>query len=212
MRYITRGLLSEAHTARCTLINRLSTFPVRMRGSLQREDIYFNYMDVTRLVETILNRLVSVEGIWIETGSGRIKYMTYEDLLRCTYGSSNTQINQFISAVDNALNSQFCCDQLSEMSDDSYDVVSESEPNTLDIDHYVSEINHYMTMAYQYKIDLLLQKLQTKHNQMLLMERDLTIMELRMAVELGKKNETIQELREQLALATHMNEPVSEWL
>ena len=197
------------HAPRCPNIIRLERFPVRVRGSLLAEDIYFNHMDVSRLVGPLHSHSVHVDGLWVESGSGRIKYMTYQDLKLYASGSSGDPINRFIAAVDQSLSSKICCDNLSEMTDDSYDVVSEP---WLPTDESQSDVNHYMSMAYQYKIDLLLQKLETKHNQMLVMERDLTIMSLRMAVELGKKNEMIQALQEQLRYTVQSREPASEWI
>lgn len=102
---------------------------------------------------------------------------------------------------------------MDDLSESSYDML-ESPRDTLDSlqaiwsDIDTADANRYMIMAYQYKLELLMQIIKTKNNEIQLLERDLTIMKLRASINLDKKNATIKELQDRLAQV----EGSSEWI
>lgn len=102
---------------------------------------------------------------------------------------------------------------MDDLSESSYDML-ESPRDTLDSlqaiwsDIDTADANRHMIIAYQYKLELLMQIIKTKNNEIQLLERDLTIMKLRASINLDKKNATIKELQDRLA---HV-EGSSEWI
>jgi hypothetical protein len=203
MRYITRCHLPEFPP----YTNRLKAFPVDIRGNLCREDIYFNQKDVEQLAHMLINSEGSE--LWLETDVGKLKYICLAGLLAYTNGPANSPINQFIAAVHCMLDSVECYDELSELSDDSlssYDIIDPLQIPWSDVE--IAEANQYMVMAYQHKIELLMQTIETKNTELQVLERDLTIMDLRMGIELEQKNAIIRELQDRLMRV----EVPSEWI
>lgn len=100
------------------------------------------------------------------------------------------------------------------LSESSYDML-ESPRDTLDSlqaiwsDIDAADANRHMMMAYQYKLELLMQIIKTKNNEIQLLERDLTIMKLRASINLDKKNATIKELQDRLS---QIEGGSSEWI
>jgi hypothetical protein len=103
---------------------------------------------------------------------------------------------------------------MDDLSESSYDML-ESPRDTLDSlqaiwsDIDSADANRHMIMAYQYKLELLMQIIKTKNNEIQLLERDLTIMKLRASINLDKKNATIKELQDRLA---QVEGDSSEWI
>jgi hypothetical protein len=103
---------------------------------------------------------------------------------------------------------------MDDLSESSYDML-ESPRDTLDSlqaiwsDIDTADANRHMIMAYQYKLELLMQIIKTKNNEIQLLERDLTIMKLRASINLDKKNATIKELQDRLA---QVEGGSSEWI
>jgi hypothetical protein len=103
---------------------------------------------------------------------------------------------------------------MDDLSESSYDML-ESPRDTLDSlqaiwsDIDAADANRHMIMAYQYKLELLMQIIKTKNNEIQLLERDLTIMKLRASINLDKKNATIKELQDRLA---QIEGGSSEWI
>ena len=73
---------------------------------------------------------------------------------------------------------------------------------------HMEEINHYMVMAYQHKIDLLTQIIETKNRELLIKDKDLEILKLQLEHEIKEKNSIIRDLLKQLEL--YQNK--SEWV
>jgi hypothetical protein len=103
---------------------------------------------------------------------------------------------------------------MDDLSESSYDML-ESPRDTLDSlqaiwsDIDAADANRHMIMAYQYNLELLMQIIKTKNNEIQLLERDLTIMKLRASINLDKKNATIKELQDRLA---QIEGGSSEWI
>jgi len=88
----------------------------------------------------------------------------------------------------------------------SYDIIDPLQIPWSDVE--IAEANQYMVMAYQHKIELLMQTIETKNTELQVLERDLTIMDLRMGIELEQKNAIIRELQDRLMRV----EVPSEWI
>jgi hypothetical protein len=193
MRYISRCHIPEFPP----YTNRLKAFPVDIRGSLCQEDIYFNHRDVEQLAQISINNPRNPDELWLETDVGKLKYIGLNGLLKYVNGITNSAIDQFIATINEMLGATACCDELS---DDSYDMIDQSNE--------ISEANQYMLIAYQHKIELLMQTIEIKDHEVQVLKRDLTIMSMQLDLELDKKNATIRKLRERLVNI----EVSSEWI
>lgn len=218
MRYINRDPLDIP----VQYTDQLQSFIVDIRGHLQREDIYFNRMDLKRLKTLDLSGMAYTRDreyiVWMETDMGKVEYVCYEGLLVQAECDSDSRINQFIVLVnhmlDNILVDPFA-DRLSDcsnhLSDDGYSLIDVDYSGRVVSDGnglHTYEINQYLMLNYQHKIDLLTQILKTKNSEIQVMQRELVIMNLRMGVKLDKKNATIRELQYRLSLADYQ----SEWV
>lgn len=114
--------------------------------------------------------------------------------------------------LDPSDNAYECIDDLSES---SYDMLGSPKPRDTieslqaiwsDID--TADANRHMIMAYQYKIELLMQIIKTKNNEIQVLQRDLTILKLRVGINLDKKNTIIKELQDRLVQI----QGSSEWI
>lgn len=214
MRYIKRDLLTipQQYT------DQIRSFLVEIRGNLHRDDIFFNRMDLKRLKTLDLNGMAYIRDreyiVWMETDIGKVEYVCYKGLLVQSECDPNSQINQFIVLVNHMLDNILVLPRSSSsshLSDDGYSLIDVDYCGRIINENkglHTYEINQYKMLENEHKIDMLTQMLKTKNNEIQILHRELAIMNLRMCIKLDKKNATIRELQDRLALVNYQ----SDWV
>ncbi len=200
MRYINRAPLAVP----CKYRERFDTFAVDVRGDLNREDVYFDHSHMERLFGFGLKSSSRDGSVWMETDQGRSLYMCYPELAsqfrkyqrHLTYESDAFQ---FVALIDSMLDVQ--ADPQEEQSESEWS--NDLSDYSLMEDESPLRLDQYMTLAFQHKIEMLQKQLEIK-------ERDLTILGLRVGIELAQKNETISQLER--TVAQLLSSSRSEWI
>lgn len=215
MRYISRSKLNIPTKYK----NQATKFAIDIRGTLNREDIYFNYNDVELLFGISLDTsdMISthsgtgiVGSIWMENDIDRIKYLCYSELIvqYQLYRKviTHNRVFEFISLINTILDDENCINNHNEtlsFSDTESLTDSFSDRNSFNINTDMEkseEVNKYLILAYQHKIEMLTQLLDNKNTEIQVKERDITIAKLQMQIELNKKNEIINTLTKKIEL------------
>lgn len=216
MRYISRPILHIPPKYK----NQISKFSIDIRGSLSRDDIYFNYDDIQLLFGLTFNMAKDTKIVWMENDIDKVKYLCYSELVNQfqLYRKiiTHNRVFEFVSLVNTILDDDRYINmdlidiepQVTTMREPLVhvrDIQFESETESLtdsfserySIDSSISrpvEVNKYLILAYQHKIEMLTQLLDNKNTELQLKERDITIAQLQMEIELNKKNEIINQL------------------
>lgn len=216
MRYISRPILHIPPKYK----NQISKFLIDIRGSLSRDDIYFNYDDIQLLFGLTFNMAKDTKIVWMENDIDKVKYLCYSELINQfqLYRKiiTHNRVFEFVSLVNTILDDDRYINmdlidiepQVTTMREPLVhvrDIQFESETESLtdsfserySIDSSINrpvEVNKYLILAYQHKIEMLTQLLDNKNTELQLKERDITIAQLQMEIELNKKNEIINQL------------------
>lgn len=185
-------------------LDQLKEFNISVKGSLDKHNIYFNLLDVQTAFDLPFSRIKHTqEVLWISTDDGRERYITYNDLTNQYQNGTNERLNEYISILNQLLDTDETMSDWSEWSDiDDNSILS--CPN----DHS-EEINHYMIMAYQHKIELLTQIIETKDKELLLKDKEIEIISMKMDRDIKEKNNTILDLLKHIETDTQYQ---SEWI
>ncbi len=205
--------------------NQLDKFNIDIRGSLNRNDIYFRKTDIEKLFnKKFIIPSTSNELIMIETENGYFKYITYNELInqykvhkiinkvfdfillintildneidyqnkKLLYNDDNILEDDENKAIDeiNLLDINLDSNLSNDFNDDfsSYGMINDNDDN----------INNYITLVYQHKIELLNQKLESINTKLQIKDRDIIILKMKMDIEINKKNKIIDKLQEQI--------------
>jgi len=195
-------------------LNQLKEFNISVRGSLDKHNIYFNLLDIQNAFDLPFNRIKHTQEIlWISTDDNRERYITYNDLTNQSQNGTNEKLNEYISLLDQLLDTDETMSDWSEWSDiDDKSLLS--CPN----DHS-EEINHYMIIAYQYKIELLMQIIETKNKELLIKDKEIEIINMKIDRDIKEKNNIMLDLLKHIehlsfskAIEPKDTEYQSEWI
>lgn len=182
-------------------LDQLKEFNVSVKGSLDKHNIYFNLLDAQAAFALPFNRIKHTqEVLWVSTNDGRERYITYNDLTNQCQNGTNERLTEYISILDQLLDTD---ETMSDWSDIDNSLLS--CPN----DH-TEEINHYMIMAYQHKIELLTQIIETKDKELLLKDKEIEIINMKMDRDIREKNIIILDLLKHIESGD--TEYQSEWI
>lgn len=231
MRYISRPIL----TIPCKYKNQASKFPIDIRGTLSRSDIYFNYNDIEMLFGVTFSLSKDTNIVWIETDIAKIKYLCYSEMISqyqfYRKVITHNRVFEFVSLINTILDDESCIDT-KEVTDNKITTrnsiddsalqepaihvrdisfSSETESLTDSFSEYNSnsssanmekseEVNKYLILAYQHKIEMLTQLINNKNTELQLKDRDVIIAKLQMEIELNKKNDIIDKLTKQIEI------------
>jgi hypothetical protein len=182
---------------------------VNIRGKLQRDDIYFNQIDLECLFGVSFSDKNNI--VFINTEIGQLKYLTYNELInqfKLQRHAKSRRVFDFISLINTILDDEI--DKINYSNHNYERICSDTESLKSDyslIEDYTID-NKYMTMAYQYKIELLNQKLETKIIELQVKDRDIIILKMQMDIELNKKNKIIEQLENEMIT----DDTDSEWV
>lgn len=182
-------------------LDQLKEFNVSVKGSLDKHNIYFNLLDAQAAFALPFNRIKHTqEVLWVSTNDGRERYITYNDLTNQCQNGTNERLTEYISILNQLLDTD---ETMSDWSDIDNSLLS--CPN----DH-TEEINHYMIMAYQHKIELLTQIIETKDKELLLKDKEIEIINMKMDRDIREKNNIILDLLKHIESGD--TEYQSEWI
>lgn len=223
MRYISRPILHVPTKYK----NQISKFSIDIRGTLAREDIYFNYNDIQLLFGLTFNITKESKIIWMENDIDKVKYLCYSELINqfqsCRKIITHNKVFEFVSLVNTILDDDsyintdltdieeqvtIMREPLIHVRDISFssetesltDSFSDYNTNTNSDLEKSEEVNKYLILAYQHKIEMLTQILNNKNTELQLKDRDITIVTLQMEIELNKKNDTINNLTQKMEI------------
>jgi hypothetical protein len=166
-------------------------YGIDIRGIRDRDNIYFNMVDAQNTFKIPFNTINHTQNIiWISVKNKKQRYLTYNDLIKQSdYSTDNHLLKEYISWVDQLIDN----DELSDWSAMSID----SDNSTVACD-CSDEINNFMISAYQHKIDLLAQIIETKNREIDIKDKDIEIITLKHDQIIREKNKHIEDLINQI--------------
>ncbi len=179
----------------------LMQFSIDIRGTMQRDDIYFKRIDLEHLFGFGLTVLNKHRAIWIGIPTTRRQYFCYNELIaqynehRRNLDGTN-KVFQFISLINTML-------------DDCESVASNWSDNSSDTTQSYSLIDHDELSASCGSIEcilnrrLLIQTIETKSCELQIKDRDLTITTLHMNMAMTEKNGIIADMQRRLEKANN---------
>lgn len=162
----------------------MNAYKINIQGSKNKSDIYFNMDDAQKVFDLPFSIIDHAKDIkWIGENNIKERYLSYDDLnLQAARVPSDHLLNEYIAWIDNLVG------------DDDDTLSNWSSISMIDD----NKIDHMMIAAYEHKIDLLTQNIEIKNKDILLLDKDIEIMQLRHEMIISEKNNLIRELIQQV--------------